>query len=318
MLANDPHANSKVIFSSIIVSILLLLGAFEPRISFSQQMANTPNGNLNNNKVVILTFGDGLKNQYTNATPILSKYGYKASYFITCNFVGFKSRMNWQDIDSLNNQGNDIGSKTMNDKILNKLSGADLNYEVGQSKKCFQDHGVDNVTLFATPKGIGWDNATVINAIAKYYDFAVNGYDNVMYLHCNGWEQYSSQTDCRTFFDNGTLTYANRYSLRDWTHNPALYSYNDTKAFQNFVQEVNSPTICDINIDGKINAIPIIAYHDIDSKKKTPYTTDVTLFAQEMKYLHDHGFRVIRVSDLSYDNKTNIVYVKTTIPNRPP
>ncbi len=50
----------------------------------------------------------------------------------------------------------------------------------------------------------------MINAIRKYYDFAVNGYGNVMYLHCNGWKQYSSQTDCRTYFDNGTLTHASR------------------------------------------------------------------------------------------------------------
>jgi peptidoglycan/xylan/chitin deacetylase (PgdA/CDA1 family) len=76
----------------------------------------------NDTKVVILTFGDGLKNQYTNATPILDKYGFKASYFVTCNFVGSKSRMNWQDIGSLYHLGNDIGAKTMSYKILNKVS----------------------------------------------------------------------------------------------------------------------------------------------------------------------------------------------------
>ena len=31
-------------------------------------------------------------------------------------------------------------------------------------------------TLFATPRGIGGDNATVINEIAKFYDFAINGF----------------------------------------------------------------------------------------------------------------------------------------------
>ncbi|NAL78517.1 hypothetical protein DYY65_09775, partial [Nitrososphaera sp. AFS] len=125
-----------------------------------------------------------------------------------------------------------------------------------------------------------------------------------------GWKRYSSQTDCRTYFDNGTLTYANRYSLREWTHNPAIYSYNDTKAFQSFVTEVNSPIIYHINTNGMINAIPIIAYHDIESSKKIPYATDVNLFSQEMKYLHDNGFRVIRLSDLGFDNKTNILYIR--------
>lgn len=96
------------------------------------------NTNNNSNKILILTFGDGLKNQYTNATPILDKYGFKASFFVTCNFVGLKSHMSWQDICSLYHGGYDIGAKTMNYKILNKLSTADLNFEVAQSKKCHQ------------------------------------------------------------------------------------------------------------------------------------------------------------------------------------
>lgn len=84
-------------------------------------------------------------------------------FFVTCNFVGYKSRMNWDQIMSLYHQGNDIGSKTMTYKILIKLSSPELNYEVGQSKKCLQDHGVNNVSLFATPRGLAWNNATVIN-----------------------------------------------------------------------------------------------------------------------------------------------------------
>ncbi|NAL78304.1 hypothetical protein DYY65_08665 [Nitrososphaera sp. AFS] len=59
-----------------------------------------------------------------------------------------------------------------------------------------------------------------------------------------------------------------------------------------------------------INAVPIIAYHDIESSKKIPYATDVNLFFQEMKYLHDNGFRVIRLSDLGFDNKTNVLYIR--------
>lgn len=59
-----------------------------------------------------------------------------------------------------------------------------------------------------------------------------------------------------------------------------------------------------------INAVPIIAYHDIESSKKIPYATDVILFFQEMKYLHDNGFRVIRLSDLGFDNKTNVLYIR--------
>jgi hypothetical protein len=34
------------------------------------------------------------------------------------------------------------------------------------------------------------DNATVVNAIAKYYDFAINGFSKLMFLHCDGWKYF--------------------------------------------------------------------------------------------------------------------------------
>jgi hypothetical protein len=284
---------------------LLVLGFFSSEnIYLMQAQSQTPK----NDKVVILTFGDGWTTQYTNAKPILDRYGFKGSFFITCTLVGLPLRMSWQDIVSLYNNGNDIGSKTMTYKTLTKLSSSGLNYEVGQSKQCLRDHGV-NTTLFATPRGLGGDNATVINEIAKYYDLAINGFSNLMYLKCDGWKRYSSQTDCRTYFDNGTLTYTNRYSVREWSHNSVdlAYMHNVTSIFKIFVQEVNSQN--KYNNGGIINAIPIIAYHSVQNSNLRA-STGIALFSQEMKYLHDNNFRVIRVSDLGYNQTTNNLYIK--------
>jgi hypothetical protein len=216
--------------------------------------------------------------------------------------------MNWQDIVSLYHDGNDIGSKTMTYKDLTKLSPSGLKYEIGQSKQCLLNHGI-NTTLFATPKGLGVENATVVNEIAKYYDLAINGFSNLMYLKCDGWKRYSSQTDCRTFFDNGTLTYANRYSIREWSHNALdlANNHNITSIFKIFVQEVNSQV--KFNSGGEINAIPIVAYHNIQNAHLRG-STGVALFSEEMKYLHDNNFRVIRVSDLGFNQTTNNLYVK--------
>jgi len=41
-----------------------------------------------------------------------------------------------------------------------------------------------------------------------------------------------------------------------------------------------------------------------------PSSTDTNLFAAEMKYLHDDGFDVIPMSDLGYDQNTNLMYIK--------
>lgn len=260
----------------------------------------------------MMTFGDTLKGQITTAKPVLDKYGFKASFFITCDWVGLQKskspRMNWQDISALQNDGQDIESKTMTHRNLSQLSVIDLNFEVSQSKKCLSDHAI-NATIFATPHGDEWNNATIINEISKYYNLADNGFAPLMFLHCDGYKSHSSQTDCRTYFDNGTLTFVNRYSIREWSHNAVdrKYMYNDPMIFQRFIQEVNSQQVYDRN--GVINAIPIIAYHDIDEEKAID-STDTNLFDQEMKYLHDNGFKVITMSDLGYDENSKYLYVR--------
>ena len=317
-----------IIIISLIVLLVFPLGEFLPIIAYSQipylpnqQQQSLPTekraifngGNINNNnnknKVAIITFGDAWKSEYTTAKPILDKYGFKASYFIPCNYPDLKrTAMTWQDIAALHNDGMDIESKGMNDILVTDLSASALDFEIGQSKQCFYTHGIDAIA-FATPHGEGSNNATVVNAIAKYYDFAINGHSDLMFLHCDGWKHYSAQTDCRTFDDSGQVTYANRYVIREWSHNARDTTdlHNDTKIFPLFVQEVNSQTKC--NNNGTINAIPILAYHKIDDQG-TPESTDIALFDAEMKYLHDNGVRVITLSDLGYDENSNSLYIK--------
>jgi peptidoglycan/xylan/chitin deacetylase (PgdA/CDA1 family) len=291
--------------------------------------------NTNDGKVVILTFGDGYKSHYIYAKPVLDKYGFKANFFVTCNRIGtIKNEMTWPEVVQLYKEGNVIGSKTMDyginitqEKDLNHLSAKDLEYEVGQSKQCLLDHGITNTTIFAVPKNIATNNATVINTIAKYYDFAINGNANLMYLHCDGYKKYSSQTDCRTYYDNGTLTFANRYSIKEWSmhHSGHGNSYNNLQMFEKFVAELNSQNKYNNNNNNNnnnnkeggivINAIPIIGYHDIiplySDVSYTNQSSDTTLnlFEVEMKYLHDNGYRVITFSDLGYDKNSNSFFI---------
>jgi hypothetical protein len=135
-----------------------------------------------------------------------------------------------------------------------------------------------------------------------------------MFLHCHGWKQdqqrSSTQTDCRTYSNNdGTLNYANRYDIKEVSHNglDTDYSHDDTQIFKKFIQLVNNQI--NFNKDGKINAIPIIGYHNIEDDKAIT-SKDVSLFDAEMKYLHDNRFKVLTMSDLGYDENSNYLYVK--------
>jgi peptidoglycan/xylan/chitin deacetylase (PgdA/CDA1 family) len=324
--------NRKIVFSIIIVlSISFLLpNSFSSHLLASSQTVishdnaitktnpiynNSKNDGLlntaigNNNKIVILTFGDTLKSQFTVAKPILDQYGFKASFFITCGYVGTQTqRLNWNDIVALQQDGQDIESKGMTHADLNNLSTKELDFEIGGSKQCLENHGINSPNIFAVVHGDAWNNPLVVDTISKYYGYADNGFANSMFLGCDGYD--NKQTDCRTYTVNDILTYANRYSIRETSHNSwdQSYLHNDQTIFQKFVGVVNSGINFN-NKKGAVDAIPIIAYHGIDNNGD-PSSTDVTLFAAEMKYLHDNGFKVIPMSDLGYDESTNSMNIK--------
>jgi peptidoglycan/xylan/chitin deacetylase (PgdA/CDA1 family) len=327
--------NPKIVFSLIIVlsiSFLLpnsfsnyLLASSQKLISLHNAITKTnpiynnskTDGNLNtaignNTKIVILTFGDTVKSQFTTAKPILDEYGFKASFFITCGYVGDQTqmqRLNWNDIVALQQDGQDIESKGMTHADLNNLSPKELDFEISGSKQCLENHGINSPNIFAVVHGDAWSNPLVVDTISKYYGYADNGFANSMFLACDGYD--SKQTDCRTYTANDMLTYANRYSIRETSHNSwdQSYLHNDQIIFQKFVKAVNSGINFN-NKKGVVDAIPIIAYHGIDNNGG-PSSTDVSLFAAEMKYLHDNGFKVIPMSDLGYDASTNSMNIKT-------
>jgi peptidoglycan/xylan/chitin deacetylase (PgdA/CDA1 family) len=312
-------------------------------------------------KVIILNFDDDWKGQYLNVKPILEKYGFRATFFLTCDCVTYQnssvcnnaanpnSVLTWEEVKSLQKAGHDLQSHGMTHKDLTSLSNDSLENEIGQSKQCLLDHNI-NSTIFANAFGSGADNATVIKVVSKYYDMARAGYDPLTFLKCDGWAEISNQTDCSTFFDNGTLTLANRYSLRIGNHNyfDSEYSHNSTEIFPQFVKAINDQS--QYNTDGAINAIPIVTYHNVEKVENNssivnsnyslirpipffPYltyndlrniensstivssnwinsTTDVNLLEREMRYLYENGFKVLTMSDLGYNTTSNEIYIK--------
>jgi peptidoglycan/xylan/chitin deacetylase (PgdA/CDA1 family) len=289
-------------------------------------------------KAIILNFDDDWKGQLTHAVPILEKYGFKASFFVTtgcltyqnssfCNNAGGDSAMTWDDIKLLSELGYDIQCHGVSHKDLTTLSATDLEYEIGQCKQSLLEHGV-NSTIFGPPYAAGWGNSTIVDMISKYYDMARVGYGPLVHLNCdwaydeNGMHK-TNQTDCKTYFDNGTLTLANRYSLPLLTdyQAQAMYRDNSTKILDIFIEAINGQT--QFNSNGTITAIPIIVYHNVDYKNNSSNispnwldsTIDVNLFDSEMKYLHDNGFKVLTMSDLGYNQTSNKLYIKNNTDN---
>jgi peptidoglycan/xylan/chitin deacetylase (PgdA/CDA1 family) len=277
-------------------------------VLFWTSLSVLPYDDVFGRKAVVLTFDDGWKDQITNAVPILNKYGFNGTFFIVCNYVGTdNSRMTWEDISELNKLGYDIESHTMNHKDLTKLSKKDLEYEIGAPKQCLREHGIPNSTIFATPFNAGWNNDSVVNMTAKYYDIGRSGNSDLMFLNCDKWTK--DQKDCQTYYDNGTLTFANRYTMRGWSHNyyDKKYAHDANRTLEEFIRVVERQT--KYNTDQSLESLPIIIYHKIDNENKDTGTTATEVFEKEMKYLHDNGYTVLAMSDFKYDTNSNKIYV---------
>ncbi|HEX5519132.1 MAG TPA: polysaccharide deacetylase family protein, partial [Candidatus Nitrosocosmicus sp.] len=268
------------------------------------------------------------------AKPILDKYGYKGSFFTVCTYVNLgsagadKSRMTWQDLQTLQQQGHDIESHTMTHTDLNAKSQQNLNYEIGGSRQCLLNHGI-NSTVFAYPASTGGYNSTVVNTVAKYYNLARVGDAPLAFLHCNGYKK-DENSNCLPYNKDGTLKYENRYDIRNWsdrpkieqssptaaTNNQAPASFNNMQMFGQFIKDVNLQSL--YNKNGCIQAIPIVVYHNflVDNNHvylSTDSFTDTNLFEYEMKYLHDNGFVVLKMSNLGFNPVNNHLFIKGPI-----
>jgi peptidoglycan/xylan/chitin deacetylase (PgdA/CDA1 family) len=113
-----------MLFTIILFPSSPILGDYDHQLAFASQTTminnNDNNSNANGstssiNKQVILNFYDDDKSQFTNAKPILDKYG---CYFIVCNWANSNdsSRMTWQEISQLYREGHDIESHSITHK----------------------------------------------------------------------------------------------------------------------------------------------------------------------------------------------------------
>lgn len=65
-------------------------------------------------KSVLITMDDGYRSVYTNAFPILKKYGFTATLFVYTNFIGVsKMAITWDQLKKMKADGFSIGSHTM-------------------------------------------------------------------------------------------------------------------------------------------------------------------------------------------------------------
>ena len=302
-------------------------------ISLANAQEQSEEGNVNINKInentnksVILIFDRGYKSTFTKAKPILDKYDFKVSVFVACSQTESPKGMTWDQLRQLQNEGHDIQSHgSEHIKLVDIKSYEQIESIVQEEKECLQKQGF-SPTVFQAPYNKGREDPKIIEIISRYFDFAFMGHSKLMFLNCDGWENfgysmesYEGSTNCTPYFSDGSTTPANRYAMKEWSHDRGHDKIYETKylgedphgkkvndaVLKQFIKIIESQT--NFTKDGKINAIPIIGYHKIDTGKD--YYTSPELFEKEMEYLYQNNIKVITLADLGYDEKQQRFYI---------
>src|SRR5215212_9425700 len=84
-------------------------------------------------RLVVLTFDDASKSHYTVARPLLKKYGFGATFFVTEGFdfpTNKRDYMTWEEIAGLHKDGFEIGNHTRDHQSVTAETVRDLSAQV--------------------------------------------------------------------------------------------------------------------------------------------------------------------------------------------
>ena len=214
-------------------------------------------------RLVVLTFDDSVASHATFVAPLLQKYGFGATFFITEGFefaVDKKHYMTWAQIKALNDAGFEIGNHTRKHAAVTKQTPEQINADVEYIEQQCAKYAIPRPTSFCYP-GYQTSEAAVKVLRERGYRFARAGgaavYDPTKDQPLTLPQAFDSKPDC-------TLD-----------------------QFKAAVDQVG---------DGKI---AIMTFHGVPDIKHPWVNTDPEKFESYLAYLKESGCKVIAMRDLA-------------------
>lgn len=175
-------------------------------------------------KICLLTFDDGWKNQYENAAPLLSKYGCRAVFYIYPDFIGGSAAMSWRQLKELARAGHVIGSHSYTHEklILRKPFESKEDYAKRLAFECAGSAKKIVAQLGFRPKDFcypyGYYSEDLFSALEKA------GYRSAVSVNQN---QNTKETDPFLY---------GRMQINQTTSQAAIKSYLESENFEVFLQ----------------------------------------------------------------------------------
>lgn len=104
-------------------------------------------------QTVILTFDDGHLSNFEVSMPILLKFGFRATFFLTVGWLELPNFLTWEQVLEMQNQGMSIQSHGMSHTFLTSLDKAGQLFELQESKAILERKLNRPISYFSLPGG---------------------------------------------------------------------------------------------------------------------------------------------------------------------
>jgi len=147
---------------------------------------------------IILTFDDGYDDNYTNAYPILRRYGLQGTFFIITGLVGQPGYLTWEQAREMRRGGMSLESHTCTHPDLAKSAPWYVDKEIKEAKAVLERELGGPVLFFSYPSGKY--NAAAIAALQA------NGYLGAVTTRCGTTQESSALYELRRVRIRGSDT----------------------------------------------------------------------------------------------------------------
>jgi peptidoglycan/xylan/chitin deacetylase (PgdA/CDA1 family) len=123
-------------------------------ISPDQLLAHLKQGAQLPEKPVLITFDDGYRDNYTNAYPIMKKYGFTATIFLLTDAIGHDDwYLDWEQVRQMRRDGFVFGSHTLSHVALTDVSEEYAMFQLVKSREGMEWRLDEPVKYLAYPTG---------------------------------------------------------------------------------------------------------------------------------------------------------------------